>query len=797
MSVSAALPVVSTSASSSSATPGADVDEYFKTGPNHILCKVPGLDQSASYPEEFQDSWDMDHVRLPCSNRIYPTDKSLWPEIVKGLSEPIQSAAELDAMMLRWNKTRQAGWNTISLESFLNGRSQQREAEAQARFGKVAGTVSDEYEAQTDPEVFSAVSDQETNPAQGRESGNNNQGQETSTQGPGTHFNFGDHTASQFLSTRERAHFFDVTLPRMQALALRLPELIAKPIPFLKRQQDSAVTLSQEQIACLLANAFFNTLPCRHAPIKKGRRRKPAFKKADSGSGKLQPEGEEHAEDDSGSDFEEDHQHSHQQSHSIHGKGKGASSGKGGRGGANAGNGHRGGAGGAGGGRKVPQAMVRKPRKSRFEGAAAQFEFFDDTVPREAAAASAAELSLVSNKFVDQELEDQLEALSVEEEAEAKRVRQERGPYMPSINFISLFWGDETSKNPCTSTQAAKLRCILHYFDRVTTEMPKGTVTYHRQVLRKPLYMIPGERRWDEAFAFSKVALDATTPLEEAPQGALQLDFANRNIGGGSLDRGAVQEEIRFMICPELIVSRLISERMQPNEAILIKGAERYSNYIGYSKTFEWYSDHQDTTPRDKLGRRMTEICAIDATPFKSRLSRLDQFERYAILREINKALAGYRPSPIQTSEWGLASEPILESHKSTQKTATLPALTRPIATGNWGCGAFGGHLQLKFVIQWLAASMSRSFEPVGTQTRPGDELLYYTFGMAPLAKEIEAFIIAMDAGGAAPEPKRIVESIIQYPRRNPSGEIQGFREKTLLEYLAVAVHFTPKPSKA
>lgn len=27
------------------------------------------------------------------------------------------------------------------------------------------------------------------------------------------------------------------------------------------------------------------------------------------------------------------------------------------------------------------------------------------------------------------------------------------------------------------------------------------------------------------------------------------------------------------------------------------------------------------------------------------------------------------------------------------------------VATGNWGCGAFGGDLQLKSIIQWLAAS--------------------------------------------------------------------------------------------
>ena len=67
--------------------------------------------------------------------------------------------------------------------------------------------------------------------------------------------------------------------------------------------------------------------------------------------------------------------------------------------------------------------------------------------------------------------------------------------------------------------------------------MPKGTVTYHRQVLKKPAYLEPGERLNKQDFVLSKVTLDATKPIEDAPEGALQLDFANKNIGGGVLDK--------------------------------------------------------------------------------------------------------------------------------------------------------------------------------------------------------------------------------------------------------------------
>jgi poly(ADP-ribose) glycohydrolase len=42
-----------------------------------------------------------------------------------------------------------------------------------------------------------------------------------------------------------------------------------------------------------------------------------------------------------------------------------------------------------------------------------------------------------------------------------------------------------------------------------------------------------------------------------------------------------VQEEIRFMINPELIVGMLFMASMGDNEAIEIVGAERFSQYMG------------------------------------------------------------------------------------------------------------------------------------------------------------------------------------------------------------------------
>ena len=51
-----------------------------------------------------------------------------------------------------------------------------------------------------------------------------------------------------------------------------------------------------------------------------------------------------------------------------------------------------------------------------------------------------------------------------------------------------------------------------------------------------------------------------------------QVDFANKYIGGGALSSGLVQEEIRFLICPELIVSRLFTEVLDNHECLIMTG---------------------------------------------------------------------------------------------------------------------------------------------------------------------------------------------------------------------------------
>ncbi|XP_036936356.1 poly(ADP-ribose) glycohydrolase isoform X1 [Acanthopagrus latus] len=323
-------------------------------------------------------------------------------------------------------------------------------------------------------------------------------------------------------------HLFGSLLPDMVQLALRASELCTKPIPLLKRGTTHSITMSQEQVACLLANAFFCTFPRRNS------------------------------------------------------------------------------------------------RKTEYWN-------------------------------------------------------------YPDINFFRLFEGSSSQKTE-------KLKTLMCYFKSFTEKKPSGLVTFTRKRLDKPL-------NWKSSQTLlTNLHITCEGTIEDNGYGMLQVDFANKFVGGGVTSSGLVQEEIRFLINPELIVSRLFTEALDHNDCLIITGTQQYSEYSGYSRTYQWTGSHQDVTPRDDWQRRCTEIVAIDALHFKN---FLEQFHPEKINRELNKAYCGFaRPD---------------------EEKQNLAA----VATGNWGCGVFGGDTRLKALLQMMAAAEA------------GRDVAYFTFGDSQLMTDV------------------------------------------------------------
>ncbi|ESQ51769.1 hypothetical protein EUTSA_v10016528mg [Eutrema salsugineum] len=293
------------------------------------------------------------------------------------------------------------------------------------------------------------------------------------------------------------------------------------------------------------------------------------------------------------------------------------------------------------------------------------------------------------------------------------------------INFDDLF--SFPSMSHCTK-QENKIKCLIHYFERICRCMPTGFVSFERKVL--PLEYNPHYVSYPEADHWAKsstplcsVEIHTSGAIEDQCGEALEVDFADEYFGGLTLSYDTLQEEIRFVINPELIAGMIFLPRMDANEAIEIVGVERFSRYTGYGPSFQYDGDYTDNKDFDTLRRRKTRVIAIDAIPNPGST----QYKTDSLLREVNKAFSGYLHQCKYQSDASFFPNPLPSAKvsqvvESSKRWCIDHEEKIGVATGNWGCGVFGGDPELKIMLQWLAISQSgRPF------------MSYYTFGLQAL----------------------------------------------------------------
>lgn len=139
-----------------------------------------------------------------------------------------------------------------------------------------------------------------------------------------------------------------------------------------------------------------------------------------------------------------------------------------------------------------------------------------------------------------------------------------------------------------------KLLFFLHYFRRALAVGADALARAELQIVRA--VGVPDAQPQRDAPLCALAVSDGDSILDHAENMVL-VDFANRDVGGGVLRGGALQEEILFLSYPELAVAVLVAQRLGATEALVLHGAERYSTCAGYGASARWAGDFVDTTP--------------------------------------------------------------------------------------------------------------------------------------------------------------------------------------------------------
>lgn len=233
------------------------------------------------------------------------------------------------------------------------------------------------------------------------------------------------------------------------------------------------------------------------------------------------------------------------------------------------------------------------------------------------------------------------------------------------VNFS--IWYSSTSK-----PVLAYLHTLITYFEQLDDSgappSPSELVTFQRCVL----HQYPN---WES----SKAELVQVTPSSDLePFADIEVDFANKDVGFGV---SGSQEEAKLAQSPETCIVMLLAPTLQDDEALVIRGARKVAKFTGIGRNISFTGIH----PIHSDAWTSRAIIAIDSLELDEEQNDSDakpiaELREKVLNRELNKAFCGF--SSVRTSQGEAGSG--------------CPV----IATGHWGCGAFGGNRETKALIQ-------------------------------------------------------------------------------------------------
>lgn len=236
---------------------------------------------------------------------------------------------------------------------------------------------------------------------------------------------------------------------------------------------------------------------------------------------------------------------------------------------------------------------------------------------------------------------------AIAENGEMKRGTRTKGNNRGGLDFTPMLLSPDL-------VAVNKVLCLLHYFNSPLTEED-----IEFRVCRDT-------RTLEEFEAFLQQCEIPIRPvqltvecMEDKDCGTI-VNFANSHFGYGRFIQSCTQEEILQMCAPEFNVGMLYFSRI-PDDGVITCTGRYFSSYTGYGRSFQCVGP---------LKSYRQVVVAMDAVMH-------GHFTWESNLRDIRKATVGFQNS------------------------------AETISTGKWGCGAFGGDVEHKFLQQLIAASIA------------------------------------------------------------------------------------------
>uniref|UniRef100_A0A023EX02 poly(ADP-ribose) glycohydrolase n=1 Tax=Triatoma infestans TaxID=30076 RepID=A0A023EX02_TRIIF len=227
-------------------------------------------------------------------------------------------------------------------------------------------------------------------------------------------------------------------------------------------------------------------------------------------------------------------------------------------------------------------------------------------------------------------------------------------PTLQDFNFTNFFRYLHLEHQKC------KFRSLLHYFNYMGRCTPQKKIFLSRKVMHSSHWLTLDD--WEQC----KLPL---CPLLIRRQGdiysigsdhVIVCSTTNR-IGGDVLADGMSMECIQLITCPEMLVILLCVEALEDNEVLIAEGVLQVTKISGVKAG--------NVMLEKIMSPQLLTVCCMDPEDYSE--FPVLQYQQDCILRELNKALVGFRQKSNSNGILPRRLSPIGESFSSTPEKDT------------------------------------------------------------------------------------------------------------------------------